>query len=95
MADTRSIPLLTSEAATGQPVTLSKGGRYVWSVVGTFGGAVTTLQSIGPDGTTWQDVASMSTSGQLSIFAGASESLRVAVTGGSPSALYSKLAEVF
>lgn len=86
-----SLSLLTNEAATCQPITVLRGGRYLWAAVGTFGGAALTLQGLGPDGATWQNVTTLAAAGQVSVFVGEGEQLRVSVSGGSPSALYSTL----
>lgn len=66
------------------------GGAGVFTVTGTFGGATVKLQQLGPDGTTWLDIAggdvTLTAAGQggFVLPAGA---IRAAVTGGAPSGL--------
>lgn len=88
-----SYSLLSNAAVTGTAVTGVVGGSYIWSVAGTFGGATVKLQALGPDGSTYLDVpsASMTAVGQLGVAIGANATLKVVVTGGTPSALYSSL----
>ncbi len=86
--------LLTDAAATGDPVGPMVGGSYVWTTSGTFGGATVKLQYLGPDGTTYIDVASASMSSAGSLFidhVGAGAIVKAVVSGGSPSGLYSSL----
>lgn len=85
--------LLSNASATGTAVTGVVGGSYIWSVAGTFGGATVKLQALGPDGSTYLDVpsASLTSAGQLGVAVGANATLKVVVTGGSPSGLYSSL----
>lgn len=83
------VALLTNASTTGSPTAALTGGTYLWQYQGTFGGATLTLQSLGPDGSTYQTVASATAAGQTSILVGQGDILRVTVTGGTPSALYS------
>lgn len=86
----QNLKLLSNASATGQYVT-APGGRYVWSCQGTFGSATLTLQAKGPDGSTAMDVAVMTAAGAVAVEVGEGTDMRVGVTGGSPSALYSSL----
>ncbi len=86
--------LLTNASATGSPVGPMVANPYIWTVSGTFGGTTVKLQYLGPDGSTYIDVAgaSMSSSGSLFIdHVGAGAMVQAVVTGGAPSALYSSL----
>jgi len=67
------------------------GASYVWSVSGTFGGTTATLQALGPDGTTWLDVDSMTANGSKGVVVGHLASLRLKLAGGTPSNIYSSL----
>jgi hypothetical protein len=90
------VSLLGNASATGAGSAALDGGRYIWAAAGTFGGTTLQLQTLGPDGATWLDAqgAALTAAGQLAVDVGAAESLRVKVTGGSPSGLYSTLAKV-
>jgi hypothetical protein len=90
------VSLLSNASATGAASAALDGGRYLWAAAGTFGGATLQLQSLGPDGTTWLDApgAALTSAGQWAVDVGAGESLRVKVTGGSPSGLYAVLSKV-
>lgn len=85
--------LLSNASATGDQVSIRSGGMYVWRVSGTFGGTTVTLQEIGPNGSSWQDIAdgSLTAAGTLSFLIGSGTVVRAEVDGGSPSALYSDL----
>lgn len=67
------------------------GASYVWSVSGTFGGTTATLQALGPDGTTWLNVDSMTANGSKGVVIGHKASLRLNLAGGSPANIHSSL----
>ena len=95
--DTRfieSLSLLTNASATGSAVT-AKGGNYIWGAEGTFGGATLQLQATNANGTfTNITGAALTAAGFISVMIGANVQVKVTVTGGSPSALYSTLVAV-
>ena len=64
---------------------------YVWSCLGTFGGATLTLQTLGPDGVTEVTIDTMTSAAQKGEVVGANATVRVLVSGGTPSALYCTL----
>ncbi len=87
------VTLLDNASATGSAASWT-GGRGFFSGVGTFGGGTITLQILGPDGTTYVPVTSpegtaiaLTAAGGIWFVAPAG-SLRAAVSGGTPSALY-------
>lgn len=86
--------LLSNANASGVASVPLNGGQYIWKVTGTFGGATATLQSLGPDNSTYQDVTTLTANGQALVNVGVGEILRVLLTGGTPSAMYSTLAKV-
>jgi len=81
--------LLSNASATGTAVAWP-GGKGTVSVSGTFGGATLTLQYLGPDGVTWLTAGTLTTftAAGAANFEAAPGSIRMAVSGGSPSALY-------
>lgn len=85
--------LLNNASATGQSVTIP-GGRYIWSAQGTFGGATLTLQALGPDGSNYMTVTSMTAAGAVEVAVGEGTAMRVSISGGPPSGIYSSLAGV-
>lgn len=91
--DLPSYQLLENAAATGAPVGPIVQGSYIWAVAGTFGGATVKLQTLGPDGATYVDVAgaSMTANGAMEVRIGGGAMIKVVVTGGVPSALYSNV----
>lgn len=89
-----SITLLSNASATGSAST-AKGGTYIWAAEGTFGGATLQLQAAAPNGTyTNITGAALTAAGFISVLIGVNASVKVTVTGGSPSALYSSLVAV-
>lgn len=82
--------LLSNASATGSAVEV-QGGSYIWSTQGTFSGATLTLQALGPDGSTYMDVAAITAAGAVAVNIGDGTSMRVAVAGGPPSGIYSTL----
>lgn len=80
--------LLNNASATGEAVTNS-GGTYVITADGTFGGTTLQLQLLSPDGTSWISVASGTFTAEGSFVCDLpAGSIRMLVTGGTPSALY-------
>ena len=88
------VTLLSDADETGAATSALTGGTYLWQYQGTFGGTTLTLESLGPDGSTYQTVATATAAGQTPILVGQGDILRVTVTGGTPSALYSALRRV-
>lgn len=96
-ADDLTYTLASNLAVTGASVAI-KGGEYMFTAEGTVGGATISLQFQTPNGT-WSDVSIFANSivkstvlplvqTQVDLPAG---NVRMAVTGGAPSALYSYL----
>lgn len=86
------IKLLDNASATGSAKNWP-GGRGHFKAVGTFGGATLTLQELGPDDTTWIAVGpdvTLTAAGNGNFEITGSQ-VRVAVSGGSPSALYASV----
>jgi hypothetical protein len=88
----QDLMLITNGSATSAQ-RLWDGGDGEFEVVGTFSGATVSLQALGPDGATWQDVGDETTladagGGAFSLGPGL---IRAAVTGGSPSGLYARV----
>ncbi|MEY2875308.1 MAG: hypothetical protein RLZZ373_2679 [Pseudomonadota bacterium] len=81
--------LLNNEAATGSAVQWD-GGRGVFSLAGTVGGATITLQYLGPDATTYLTAATALTAVGLVAFELPPGRIRALVAGGSPSGLYAR-----
>jgi hypothetical protein len=84
--------LINNAAATGAATTWD-GGDGEFAVSGTFGGATVSLQELGPDGVTWQDVGTDTTltaAGGGGFRIGPNQ-IRAAVTGGTPSAIYARV----
>jgi hypothetical protein len=86
-----TLTLLSNASATGDAVAWS-GGKGTVSASGTFGGAALTLQYLGPDGATWVNAGLLPTFTSAGVvnFEAAAGSIRMAVAGGSPSALFAK-----
>lgn len=89
-----AVTLLSNASATGAASDPLAGGSYLWAAQGTFSGATLTLQSLGPDGSTYMDVTTLTAAGQKEIRVGVGEVLRVSVSGGPPSGIYSTLRRV-
>lgn len=85
--------LLSNATATSDPEAVL-GGRYIWSAIATWSGATAQLQFLGPNGTTWVDVAGavLTADGAVGVFIANGSSVRVLITAGPPSAVYSILA---
>lgn len=89
------IDLLSNATSTGSAA-LWAGGRGMFKLAGTVGGATVTLQILGPDGTTWQSLgtdAALTATGVVDFDAPPGQ-LRAAVSGGSPSGLYAEVASI-
>lgn len=100
LTDKKQYTLLSGATATGQSVGPVSGGDYVWRAESSnFNGATATLQFLGLDGTTWYPVRNAANSADVSLTAtgsvpvGVSQGsfLRVAITGGTPTAMNSAL----
>lgn len=92
-----TINLLVNESATGSQVAIGLGGVYQFTAAGTFGGATVALQYLGPDGVTWINAgveATLTAAGGCIVELGNDTIARVAVSGGSPSGLFSRLRAV-
>ena len=89
--------LLSSASASGMAVGPIKGGRYLWRVEGTFGGAVVTLQYRSIDQSMWFDMLesdgtipiSMSAPGSNDVNIAEGTVIRAKVAGGSGVSLHS------
>lgn len=83
--------LSNAGAGSGSVVSPVTGAAYEWCSTGTFGGATLALMALGPDGSTYMQVASQTSAGCTGVVIGHNAQLKVTVTGGTPSALYSNL----
>ncbi len=97
-ADDNQYVLLSNGSATGSAVAI-KGGQYMFQAEGTVGGATVALQVQTPNGT-WPTVTAMQSNAAVQStalpYAAAPIELpagqaRVAITGGTPSAIYAYL----
>lgn len=80
--------LLTNASATGDALAVG-GGTYVVSADGTFGGATLQLQLLSPDASSWLSVAGATFTAEGALVVDLPPgSIRMTVTGGTPSALY-------
>ena len=71
------------------------GGDYIFSVVGTFGGASVQLQALGPDGTTYINIGTpVTASGTSGVRIGSYGVMRATVTGGTPSGISASLSRI-
>lgn len=74
------------------------GGDYIWSVVGTFGGASVQLQALGPDGATYQNIGAAKTApdttGGTGVGLGTNATVKAVVTGGTPTGLFATLSRI-
>jgi len=91
-----TLALITNNVAAAAQT--AYGGDYVWSVVGTFGGASVQLQSLSPDGTTYQNIGAAKTApdttGGTGVGLGSNATVRATITGGTPSGLYASLSRI-
>ena len=86
------MPQLLSNASATGTAQAWPGGYGVFTAAGTFGGSTVTFQFLGPDATTWIAVGSDTT---LTAAGGGAfllppGTIRAAVSGGTPSALYAQ-----
>lgn len=91
----QDITLLSNASATGSAASWA-GGEGAFVVVGTLSGATVTLQTLGPDGSTWVavgDDAALDAAGACG-FSLPPCQIRAAVSGGSPSGLYARAASI-
>jgi len=90
-----SLKLLDNASATGLAIQVS-GGRYIWAADGTFGGDTLQLQFLGPDGTSFINVigASLTAEGAFEVLIANGSTMKVTVTGGGASGLFSTLTSV-
>jgi hypothetical protein len=85
-----AVTLLSNASATGTAVEWPGGWGRV-ETRGTFGGATLTLQVQDADGSTYHTVSAETTfsaAGTSAFFCEAGATIRIAVSGGTPSALY-------
>lgn len=87
------VDLLVNASATGSGVVAQEGGRYDFIIVGTFGGTTAQLQLLGPNGTTYIDLANGSflAAGAVAVDVPKGGNFKVTLTGGAPSAMYAVL----
>lgn len=86
-------------AQGNQPASTVYGGDYVFSVAASnFNGASVQLQSLGPDGVTYQNLGAAKTAsdatGGTGFGLGSNAVMRIAVTGGTPTGLYASLSRI-
>jgi hypothetical protein len=95
MSSRFEVVLLANAAATGQSKRWD-GGRGVFAVAGTFGGATVKLQFLGPDDTTWIDAGLFTTLTEAAagVFELPPGKIRAFVESGAPSGLYATAARV-
>ena len=88
------IDLLVNATATGNYRSVT-GGRYIWATEATWSGATAQLQAKGPNGTAI-DVsgASLTANGFIEVLIANGSEVRVSITGGPPSGVYSSLVSV-
>lgn len=70
------------------------GGYYIWETDATFGGTTVSLEVLGADGATYKTVATATTNAPQGVDVAAGATMRVTRTGGSPSAMYSRMSRV-
>lgn len=85
--------LLANASATGAAQQVSFGGRYLMVASGTFSSATAKVQILGPDGATYLDVAdaSLTAAGTKVIYLPWGCTIKGALSGGTPSAMYLSL----
>jgi len=94
-AGPRAFPLATN--GTLANASRVRGGRYIWSCEATaWNSATATLQQLKLDGVTWKNAGSsaitMTADNAQEVLIGTGATLRVLVTGGTPTGFYSNLA---
>lgn len=83
---------LTYDISAEQATEGVRGGSYIWAATATaWGGATVTLQALGPDGTTWLSVDSLTANGAKGVVVGEGATLQLAISGGAPTALATSL----
>ena len=84
-------------AAGAQSPTTAYGGDYVFSVNGS-GTFSVQLQSLGPDGTSWQNIGAAKTAsdetGGSGVGIGSNARVRVNISGASPTSIYASLSRL-
>lgn len=89
------LDLLSNATATGTEKIVQIGGRYVLTAVGTFSGATLQIQMLGPDNTTFIDLANGAfTAAPVGVAMDLPQGahVRATLTGGSPTGMYAALA---
>lgn len=86
LAANQQVPLLENAAATGSAAHWP-GGPGVVTAEGTWAGATATLQVLSPNGT-WVSTGVTFTANGTATFSAPTADLRIAITGGPPTALY-------
>lgn len=70
------------------------GGLYIWeNESSSFGGTIN-LQSLGADGSTYKTVTTATTNAPQQVYVAAGATMKVTITGGPPTALYSRMSRV-
>ena len=90
---TSLVSLMTAQTyeLTTEPVTGVRGGAYFLTVTATnWGGATVTLQALGA-GSVWLDITSLTANGVEGVGIGEDATLRLSVTGGTPTSLAASL----
>lgn len=92
---TFAVPLLVNASATSAGF-IWNGGRGDFAVVGTFGGATVSLQTLGPDNATWLDVSTVTTvtAAGHAVFDLPAGQIRASVASGTPSGIYATAARI-
>lgn len=77
-----------------ESVRVNNARDYVFSICGDFAGATIQLQLLGPDDTTWLDIANgtFAAQGATVVYLGAGNTIRAHVASGTPGALFIGLA---
>lgn len=93
-----SYQLLENANGSGDPVEGVRGGTYIWTVTGTWNAASAIFEYRGPDGVTYLtalnsegEPASLTANGSLGVVIGDNAVVRVRITGGPPSDMYSSI----
>lgn len=98
MAIKNVLTLLSNVAAAGNGpnVVVGPGGTFVYMICGTFTGTSSKMQILGPDGSTFIDVAgsTLSAAGFVTVSIPAGSTVRAVLTGGTPTAMYASLSQV-
>lgn len=79
-------------APSTEPTAGVRGGSYIWALTVTaWNSATVKLQALGPDGATYLDVDSLTANGSKGVVLGEGATVRLAVSGGTPTGLASSL----